>query len=70
MPNNSRGHVGANDFQNFPISLAAVDGTITGGLSSTASTTFRVEFFSSSAADPSGFGQGQTYLEFVMVTTS
>ncbi len=32
-------------------------------------TTFTIEFFSSPSADPSGFGQGQTYLGSTTVTT-
>ena len=31
--------------------------------------TFRLEFFANPAPDPSGYGQGQTYLGFVNVTT-
>jgi hypothetical protein len=30
---------------------------------------YRLEFFASAAADPSGFGQGQTFLGFKVVTT-
>jgi len=43
--------------------------TIGATLNSIPSTTFRVEFFASAAADPSGFGEGQTYLGFISVTT-
>jgi hypothetical protein len=34
-----------------------------------ASTTFRVEFFANSAADPSGFGQGRTFLGYANAMT-
>jgi hypothetical protein len=64
---------GANNLQNFPkISAVTVAGgnvTISGSLNSTPSTAFRLEFFSNSSADPSGFGEGQTFLGFVDVTT-
>ena len=43
--------------------------TITGTLSATANTTYRVEFFTSVAA-PSGYGEGQTFLTFANVTTN
>ncbi|MCI0345209.1 MAG: right-handed parallel beta-helix repeat-containing protein, partial [Chloroflexi bacterium] len=64
---------GANNLQNFPVLLgAATDGgqvTITGTLSSTASRTFRIEFFANTAADPSGYGEASRYLGFASVTT-
>jgi titin len=67
-------HSGPNDFQNFPVlSLARLVGAtliVTGTLNSQANTTYRVEFFASPTADPSGFGQGQTYLGYTTVTTS
>jgi hypothetical protein len=64
---------GANELQNFPV-LTAVDGsasstTIQGQLNSTASTTFRLQFFTSAAADPSGFGEGASLLGSTEVTT-
>jgi hypothetical protein len=43
--------------------------TITGRLNSSASTTYRIEFFANDAIDPSGYGQGQTFLGFKDVTT-
>ena len=65
--------VGPNDLQNFPmLTMATSSGgntIITGSLDSTASSTFRVEFFSNPACDPSGFGQGQTFLGSTLVTT-
>ena len=64
---------GANNLQNFPVltSATASGGTITigGTLSSAASTDFRVEFFANTACDPSGFGEGETFLGATTVTT-
>src|SRR5262249_41898412 len=42
---------------------------ISGSLNSTPSTAFRLEFFSNASADPSGFGEGQTFLGFADATT-
>jgi hypothetical protein len=42
---------------------------VQGSLNSAANTTFRIEFFANNAADPTGYGQGQTYLGYVNVTT-
>jgi len=59
--------------QNYPVitsaPIAAGSVTISGTLNSVASTTYRVEFFSSAAGDASGNGEGQTFLGFVNVTT-
>ncbi|HXN73218.1 MAG TPA: FG-GAP-like repeat-containing protein [Candidatus Acidoferrales bacterium] len=44
--------------------------SLLGNFNSTPSTTYTIEFFSSTAADPSGFGQGQTYLGSTTVTTN
>jgi len=63
---------GPNHLQNFPVVTAAQSGSgtyIDGTLNSTASTTFRLEFFSSSACDPAGFGEGESYLGSTNVTT-
>ncbi len=64
---------GANGLQNFPVlSSALTTGTnydIAGSLNSTASTTFRIEFFSSATGDGTGYGEGQTYLGYVNVST-
>jgi hypothetical protein len=64
---------GVNELQNFPV-LTAVDGTassttIQGQLNSVPSTTYQLQFFSSAAADPSGFGEGATLLGSTMATT-
>jgi hypothetical protein len=59
--------------QNYPVltsaSSSASDTSVTGTLNGQANTTFRIEFFSNPAADPSGYGQGQTYLGFANFTT-
>ena len=43
--------------------------TLLGSFDSTANTKFTIEFFSSPSADPSGYGQGQTYLGSETITT-
>ncbi|MEO8054808.1 MAG: CSLREA domain-containing protein, partial [Acidobacteriota bacterium] len=59
--------------QNYPVLTAApiAAGTvnISGTLNGTASSTFRIEFFSSAVGDPTGYGEGQTFLGFANVTT-
>jgi CSLREA domain-containing protein len=55
----------ADAFQNFPVldGVAFTGGTsVSGTLSSTPNTTFRVEVFANAACDPSGFGEGGTFL--------
>jgi len=67
------GDTGANNLQNFPVLTSATSSggstTIEGTLNSTANTTFRLEFFSNVACDPSGFGEGETFLGSADVTT-
>jgi YVTN family beta-propeller protein len=64
---------GSNFLQNFPVlTKAETDGsstTIEGTLNSNASQTFEIELYSNDVADPSGFGEGQTYLDVVTVAT-
>ena len=64
---------GANGLQNFPrlTSAAADAGTITiaGSLNSRANRTYRLEFFASGGADPSGFGESRYFLGSADVTT-
>ena len=64
---------GPNNLQNFPVLTSALFGggstTIGGTLNSMANTAFRVEFFSNASCDPSGHGEGQTFLGFTTVTT-
>jgi len=65
---------GDNNLQNFPVlSTAVASGsgtTITGTLSSTPSTQFRVEFFSNPACSSSGNGEGKLFVGFQNVTTN
>ena len=64
---------GGNNAQNFPVitGLTIASGTVTidGTLNSEASKTYRLEFFASQNGDPSGYGEGQTFLGFEDVTT-
>ena len=57
---------GPNGLQNFPVITSVTPGvgstTITGTLNSTALTNFHLQFFSNTACDPSGNGEGQTFL--------
>ena len=69
------GDTGANNLQNFPVlsSAQVVSSTqiqVAGTLGSTGSSYYRIEFFSSTAQDGTGYGEGQTYLGFVNVTTN
>ncbi|WP_153555201.1 tandem-95 repeat protein [Roseimaritima sediminicola] len=64
---------GANGLQNFPVLSQVTAGptpVVQGSISSTPNRTFRIEFFASDAADPSGYGEGQRYLGYTQVTTS
>jgi uncharacterized repeat protein (TIGR01451 family) len=66
-PNTPGGpHVGPNDLQNYPVLTAADpaggETTVVGTLNSTPNSTFTVQFFANTTADPSGYGQGKTYL--------
>jgi hypothetical protein len=64
---------GPNYLQNFPVLGSAVatakQTTITGTLNSAASTQYLIQFFANTTADPSGYGQGQTLLGSITVTT-
>ena len=61
---------GPNNLQNFPVITGAAGNVIRGTLNSRASQTYRIEFFANDAADPSGAGEGQTFLGFQNVTTN
>ena len=60
---------GPNGLQNAPRLSLAPNGIVQGQLNSTPNTTFRIEFFSNTNPDPSGYGEGQTFLNFISVTT-
>ncbi len=73
-PNHQGGLItGPNGFENYPVLSSAVSSTTTmtvqGTLNAAASETFTIQFFSNPTADPSGFGQGQTYLGSITVKT-
>ncbi len=57
---------GANNTQNFPVlttaSISGGDLTVDGTLDSALGVDFRIEFFSNTACDGSGNGEGRTYL--------
>jgi hypothetical protein len=65
---------GANNAQNYPVltsvSSNGSDTTVVGTLNSTPNTSFRLEFFQSSAADaPGGYGEGAQYLAMLPANT-
>jgi len=64
---------GPNNDQNYPVLTSATSGlgntTIQGLLNAAANTQFLIQFFSNPQKDPSGYGQGQTYLGSETVTT-
>src|SRR5262249_13634480 len=63
-----------NDRQNYPVLTTAIAGAnstlVKGTLDSAPNGTFSLEFFASPAPDPSGFGEGQTFLGSATVTTA
>lgn len=65
---------GPNDLENYPVLASAVASTtvttITGSLTSTANQTFTIQFFSNETADPSGYGQGQSFVGSTTVKTN
>jgi hypothetical protein len=60
----------ADGLQNYPVLQSAAATGITGSLNSLASTTFNIDFYANTIGDPSGHGEGQTYLGSTMVTTN
>ena len=65
-PNGTPGP-GPNNFQSGPVLFTASGATITGTLNAAATTTYRLEFFSSPASGP--HRQGKTFLGAINVTT-
>ncbi|MFO1065059.1 MAG: hypothetical protein U0892_14435 [Pirellulales bacterium] len=65
--------VGMNNYQNFPLIEAVsplTSGTrIKGSLNSTPNQLFTIDFYSNTSADPSGYGEGRTWLGKTEVTT-
>ncbi len=73
-PNHPGGPIpGPNNFQNYPVLFVAATYNgqtyIKGTLNSAADTSYTVQFFANVTPDPSGYGQGQTYLGQATVTT-
>ena len=66
--------VGPNNLQNFPVITSrtydGVNTTIQGHLNSTANTTYALDVFASSAADPSAYGEGEVWLGSTSCTTN
>lgn len=64
---------GANSLQNYPVLTEALrtptSTVVNGTFNSATNQSFRLEFFDNVACDPSNFGEGQTYLGFLNVTT-
>ncbi|MGI8786189.1 MAG: carboxypeptidase regulatory-like domain-containing protein, partial [Pyrinomonadaceae bacterium] len=64
---------GANDLQNFPVLFAPVQSgenvTVPSVLRSSPSQPFAIDFYSNQNADPSGYGEGATYIGTKVVTT-
>ncbi|MEK6304448.1 MAG: HYR domain-containing protein [Acidobacteriota bacterium] len=64
---------GANNLQNFPDLTSATSmgasTAVVGSLNSTASTQFRIEFFSNAVCDASGNGEGAVFIGSTVVTT-
>ena len=67
------GDIGPNNLQNFPTitsASASLGGIqIQGTFNSTPNTTFILDFYANSTVHPSGYGEGETYLGAVDVTT-
>lgn len=59
----------ANNYQNFPV-INDVTTSITGSLNSQPFRSYRLEFFSSNTADPSGYGEGRTFFHSLIVVTN
>ncbi len=62
----------SNELQNFPVLTTASSASTTrvqGSLHSTPNSTFTIDFYASSAADPSGYGEGERYLGATTVST-
>ncbi len=65
--------VGANQLQNFPLLMSASNSfagtTITGSLNSRPNTNYIIDFYANAVGDPSGFGEGQSWIGSTKVTT-
>ena len=66
------GDTGSNGLQNYPDITTVTSGAVTtiqGTFNSTANRVFNVDFYVNSACDPSGFGQGASFIGSSIVTT-
>jgi len=65
---------GPNGLQNFPVlTQASSDPFVTnivGSLNSLPNTAFRIQFFSNASCNPSGFGEGESFIGETFVTTN
>src|SRR5262249_34570926 len=74
--NDSQGHSGPNNFQNFPVLSSAANAgtgsTISGTFSEAGepNATITLDFYASASGDPSGHGQGQTFLGSIQILTN
>jgi hypothetical protein len=66
--------MGANNLQNYPvisgITVSGSDRTVEGELASNPNTDYVLDFYSNGEVDPSGYGEGETYLGFLDVHTN
>ncbi len=61
---------GSNRLQNYPtIFSASGDGSVTGVVTSAPNASFRIEFFSNSSCDPSGYGEGESFAGTITLQT-
>jgi trimeric autotransporter adhesin len=64
---------GPNSLQNFPVLTRVISSggntSFVGYIRSTPNTTFRIEYYSATTADSSGYGEGEAFLGFTTVTT-
>jgi titin len=72
-PNHDAGQqMGPDHWQNYPVLTAAQAGTVThvtGTLEGLPNASYLLDFYASAAADPTGYGQGQTLLGWAVVLT-
>lgn len=61
---------GANGRQNYPVILTATPSRVTGTINSIPNIQYRLDFFSNTACDASGHGEGRTFLGTGLITTS
>jgi len=64
---------GPNDLQNYPVLTLASSGVfkteIHGSLNSAPSREYRIQLFFNTSCDPSGFGEGEEFIDEIFVTT-